>query len=69
MILFTKENCPLCKMAKTKLNAANIDFTECSDENIMEELGIDMLPVAKINDELLGISQILELIKEKANGN
>jgi glutaredoxin len=65
MILYSKPDCPLCTVVKTKLYALNIDFTISMDEKEMEELGIDMLPVLKTdNEELLEFSAIISRLKE-----
>lgn len=44
-ILFTKTDCPLCAVVKTKLNAAQIEYTNCMDEEEMDKLNIEQLPV------------------------
>lgn len=57
VILYTKLNCPLCSVAKLKLNTANIIYEECQDEVKMEELGIELLPaLEKDNGEILGFN-------------
>lgn len=67
MTLYTKVDCPLCTVVKTKLYALNIDFTISTDEKEMEALGIDMLPVLKTdNGELLEFSAIISRLKEGA---
>jgi glutaredoxin len=45
MILFTKPDCPLCSVVKVKLNSANISYVISQDEERMEALGINRLPV------------------------
>lgn len=60
MVLYTKEDCPRCEMLKTKLKAKNIDFVEVDDESTIEALGIEFLPVLKVDDELMELG--------KANG-
>ena len=63
MILYTKSECPLCTVTKVKLNSKNIAFDICTDENEMDKLGIDRLPVLKTDDgELLDFSAIMKLI-------
>ena len=62
MILYTKDNCPRCEMLKTKLKAKNIDFVEVDDESTIEALGIEFLPVLKVNDELLEFGKANDFI-------
>ena len=65
MILYIKSECPLCTVTKVKLNAKNIFFNICTDENEMDKLGIDRLPVLKTdNGELLEFSEIMKRLKE-----
>lgn len=62
MVLYTKDDCPRCEMLKTKLKAKNIDFVEVDDEGIIESLGIEFLPVLKVNDELLELGKANDFI-------
>ena len=62
MILYTKEHCPRCEMLKTKLKSKNIDFVEVDDESTIEALGIEFLPVLKVNDELLELGKANDFI-------
>lgn len=66
MVLYTKSNCPLCAVAKIKMQEQEIDFDICTDEKEMDELGIDRLPVLKTdNGELLDFSEIMKRLKEE----
>lgn len=62
MILYTKDNCPRCEMLKTKLKSKNIDFVEVDDESTIEALGIEFLPVLKVDDELLELGKANDFI-------
>ena len=66
MILYTKESCPMCNVVKMKLDNAGIEYEVNQNETEQEALGIDMLPVAKVNRELLAFKQILNYIEEVA---
>lgn len=66
MILYTKESCPMCNVVKMKLDNAGIEYEVNQNETEQEALGIDMLPVAKVNGELLAFKQILNYIEEVA---
>lgn len=63
VILYTKLNCPLCAVAKLKLNTANIIYEECQDEAKMEELGIELLPALEKDGKIFGFNQIIEMLK------
>ena len=61
MVLYTLANCPLCSVAKIKLAAAGIEFTECHDEAKMDELGIERLPMGQLGDTLLDFTALKAL--------
>ena len=68
MTLYTKTDCPLCNVIKVKLAQFNINYTSCTDEEKMEELNIDRLPVLQLdNGELLEFKAILNYIEEVKN--
>lgn len=71
MVLYTKTDCPLCRVVKIKLGAAGIEYTNCTDEQKMEELNIDRLPVLILGDGTkLGFKEILNYIEgDKFNEN
>ena len=63
MILYTKSDCPLCTVAKVKLNAKEIDYTISTSEEEMDKLNIDSLPVLQLdNGMLLGFQEIIKYI-------
>lgn len=62
MVLYTKDNCTRCEMLKTKLKSKNIDFVEVDDESTIEALGIEFLPVLKVDDELLELGKANDFI-------
>lgn len=64
MILYTKQDCPLCSVAKVKLNLAGIKYDVSMNEEEMEKLNIDSLPVLKLDSGmLLGFKEILQYIE------
>lgn len=67
MILYSRQDCPLCTVAKTKLNLAGIEYEVCFNLEDLEALGIDTLPVLKTDDnQLLSFKEIIEFTKEEA---
>jgi hypothetical protein len=49
-------------MLKTKLKAKNIDFVEVDDESTIKALGIEFLPVLKVDDELMELGKANDFI-------
>ena len=65
MTLYTKQDCPLCTVVKLKLNISEIPYESCTDEQKMEELGIDRFPVLILDDGTrLEFKEILNYIEE-----
>lgn len=65
MVLYTKHDCPLCNVVKVKLAQTNLQYEISMDENRMEELQLDRLPVLELDDgTLLEFKQILNYIEE-----
>lgn len=62
MVLYTKNDCPRCDMLKTKLRAKNIAFVEINDEDTIEALGIEFLPVLRVDDELMELGKANDFI-------
>lgn len=63
-ILYTT-HCPKCEVLRKKLLAANIDFLEIDDINILAKKGIDIVPVLEVNNELMSFSSAIEWIKTR----
>ena len=62
IVLYSKDDCPRCEMLKTKMNAKNIPFVEEKDEEIIDSLGIDFLPVLKVDNEFMELSRANDYI-------
>ena len=68
MTLYTKTDCPLCNVVKVKMVQAGIEYETCMNEDKMNELNIDRLPVLQLdNGELLEFKAILNYIEEVRN--
>ena len=64
MVLYTKLDCPLCNVAKIKLNATGIDYTISMNEEEMDKLNIDRVPVLQLDDGmLLSFQEIIKYIE------
>lgn len=65
MILYTIENCPLCKVAKAKLDAANITYTISQDEEAMKALNIMQAPVlVKEDGTIMNFNNIIDALRK-----
>lgn len=50
IILYRTLTCPKCKVLETKLNNKNIAFTECTDVEKMQAMGMTEVPQLQIGD-------------------
>lgn len=65
MILYTIENCPLCKIAKMKLDEAKINYTVSQDEKTMEALNIMQAPVLMKEDgTIMNFNNIIDALRK-----
>ena len=63
--LYTTETCPRCKVLKTKLEQANIEFEITLDISKLESLGILQVPMLEMdNGEMLDFNAAIKFLKE-----
>lgn len=63
IILFST-GCPKCNVLKKKLNAAGIEYDEVNDVDAMNKLGIDSVPMLKVDDKLLSYIDAVKYIND-----
>lgn len=56
-------HCPRCNVLKSKLDAQHIQYQEITDENIMQALGLDDMPILEVNGERYDFSQAIQWLK------
>ena len=56
IVLYSADYCPKCQVLKKKLAAKYVEFKTIQDENILDEMGIDELPVLSVNGELMNMA-------------
>lgn len=62
IIILYSTGCPKCNVLKKKLINAGIEYTEVTDINVMTELGIDAVPMLKVNDKMLSYVDAVKYI-------
>ena len=63
--LYTTETCPRCKVLKTKLEQANIEFETTLNISKLESLGILQVPMLEMdNGEMLDFNAAIKFLKE-----
>lgn len=61
--VYTKENCPKCKILKQKLKQKGVEYKEESNVDLLLAMGIDFLPVLQVDDgPLLNYKQAVEFV-------
>lgn len=64
IVLYTT-HCPKCCILKNKLDGKGIQYEECEDIDAMEKLGIDTVPILKVNDKLLSFPEAVKWVNNK----
>lgn len=59
--IFTLPTCPKCRVIKTKLSSAGINYEECQDVERMQKLGIETTPALLIGPENRLIKSFVEI--------
>lgn len=61
--------CPQCKVLKTKLDAAGIQYNTVSDQATMVAMGFHSAPILQVDNENYKFVDAIRWIRENANGN
>lgn len=56
IILYSTDYCPKCQVLKKKLVAKYVEFKTVQDERILDEMGIDELPVLSVGGVLMNMA-------------
>ena len=60
-------HCPKCRVLETKLKAKNIQYTEVTDEAVMQEKNIEFLPMLEANGDLMDFATANNFINNYTN--
>lgn len=63
-VVLYSTGCPKCTVLKKKLQAKNIEFTEINDVSTMLKMGLDEVPVLKVDNKIMPFKKAVEWIKE-----
>lgn len=58
-------HCPKCKILESKLKNKNIQYTEITDVNEMQKLGIMSVPYLSVNGKLLNFGESVKWVNGK----
>lgn len=64
MIILYSTGCPKCKILKQKLDEQNIEYTICSDVELMKEKGFTTVPMLEIDGKIYSYIEAMNYIKE-----
>lgn len=65
MIVLYSTHCPRCNVLEKKLNNKKIKYNIVDDENEIIKLGIDIVPMLKVNDELMNFGQAVKWVNSQ----
>ena len=63
-VVLYSTGCPKCTVLKKKLQAKNIGFTEINDIDTMLKMGLDEVPVLKVDNQMMPFKKAVEWVKE-----
>jgi len=63
-VVLYSTGCPKCTVLKKKLQAKNIEFTEINDVDTMLKMGLDEVPVLKVDNQMMPFKKAVEWVKE-----
>lgn len=65
MVTFYSTHCPKCNILEKKLKAANIDYTENNDVDVMLSKGLRTAPALEVDGEIYTFTQAIEWLKNQ----
>ena len=65
MVTFYSTHCPKCNILEKKLKAANIDYTENNDVDVMLSKGLSTTPALEVDSEIYTFAQAVEWLKKQ----
>jgi glutaredoxin len=63
IVVYTQEGCGNCELLKSRLREKNIEFTECSDIEIMAEKLIRSIPVMEVDGKSYNYYNAINIVK------
>ena len=65
MVTFYSTHCPKCIILEKKLKAANIDYTENNDVDVMLSKGLLTAPALEVDGKIYTFTQAVEWLKNQ----
>lgn len=62
MVTLYSTGCPRCKVLEAKLKQKNVEFTVCSDVNVMEGKKISSVPCLGVDEEILDFGKAVKWV-------
>lgn len=63
--IYTTETCPKCKILKKKLEDKQLQYIDIWDEDELLKLGIDEVPVLKVEDKFLNFGDAIAWVNNQ----
>lgn len=64
-VILYSTGCPKCRVLKTKLDKKNINYIENNNVEEMLELGFDLLPVLKVDNDIMNFTEANDWINKQ----
>ncbi len=63
--VYSKPDCPKCRVLKMKLASKNLAYEDCQDIDRMIGMGLDSLPVMEVDGQRLTFEDAVKYINER----
>lgn len=61
-IILYSNNCPRCKILKSRLDSKNIKYELIQDIDLMIDKGLNQMPVLEVDRKMLGFKEAIDWI-------
>lgn len=65
IVIYTQDGCPKCNILKKKMNNKNIEYTECSDVDILVSKGIEFTPMLEVENKMMDYTNAVKWVNER----
>jgi len=65
LVTLYSNDCPKCKILKLKLDNKNIEYSLCSDINIMMSKGFQSTPMLEVDEKTMNFNEAINWVKEQ----
>ena len=66
MVILYSTGCPRCNVLTQKLNSKNIEYTVVNDVEVMENKGIETVPVLEVDGQMMQFKEATDWVNGRS---